>query len=86
MGSEENGNCWSRLFFDGDEAKYKICENKFLGHARSKDTVLGVNPIEDGNDNERNEEAYVELVQFLYDKSNLSLITREAADNGGRKP
>ena len=35
---------------------------------------------EDG-DNERNEEAYTELIQFLGDKG-LSLIMREAADKG----
>ena len=46
-----------------------------------KDAILGKNLSGDETDTERNEEAYNELIQFLDDKS-LSLIMREASDNG----
>ena len=78
----DDGSHWTRLLFDGDEEKYEIYETKFLGHLRSlglKDAILGANLTRE--DNERNEEAYAELVQFLEDKSLLSMI-KEAADNG----
>ena len=66
--------------FDGDEEKYEIWKTKFWGHSQLlslKDAILGINFT--GENNERNEEAYAELVQFLDDK-NLSLIMREAAN------
>ena len=65
---------------DRDEEKYEIWETKFLGRLGSlslKDAIFGVNLTED---DERNKEAYAELVQFPDDKG-LSLILREAADN-----
>ena len=80
----DNGSRWSRLLFDGDETKYKIWETKFLGYFHMlglKDAILGKNLNGDETDTERNEEAYNELIQFLDDKS-LSLIMREASDNG----
>ena len=49
-----------------------------------KGALLGKNLNGDETDTERNEEAYNELIQFLDDKS-LSLIMREASDNG-REP
>ena len=42
---------------------------------------LRINLTGEDGDDERNEEAYAELVQFLDDKS-LSLIIREPADKG----
>ena len=57
---------------------------KFFGYLHTlglKDTILGKNLNGDETDTERNEEAYNELIQFLGDKS-LSLIMREASDNG----
>ena len=56
----------------------------YLVYLRSfglKDTILSVNLTGKYRDNEKNEETYAELVQFLDDKR-LSLIMREAADNG----
>ena len=58
--------------------------NKFLGYLRTlglKDTILGKNLNGDETDKERNEKANAELIQFLNEKS-LSLIMREATDNG----
>ena len=66
------------------EMKKDIKFGKFLDHLRSlslKDAILGVNLTEEDEDNERNEEAYAELIQFL-DNKRLSWIMREAADNG----
>ena len=73
------GSQWSRLLFDGDESKYEIWETKFLAYLHT--LSLGKNLSGDETDTERNEEAYNELIQFLDDKS-LSLIMREASDNG----
>ena len=73
----DNGSWWSRLLFDGDETKYEIWETKFLGYLHT----LGKNLNGDETDMERNEEVYNKLIQFLDDKS-LSLIMREASDNG----
>ena len=80
----DNGSRWSRLLFDGDETKYEIWETKFLGYLDTlslKDAILGKNLNGDETYTERNEEAYNELIQFLDNKS-LSLIMREASDNG----
>ena len=80
----DNGSRWSRLLFDGDETKYEIWETKFLGYLHTlglKGTILGKNLNGNETDTERNEEAYNELIQFLDDRS-LSLIMREASDNG----
>ena len=77
----DNGCRWNRLLFDGNEERYEIRETKFLGHLRSlgrKDTTFGLNHT---GDDERIEEPYLELVEFLDDKS-LSLVMEEAADNG----
>ena len=84
----DNGSRWSRLLFDGDETKYEIWETKLLGYLHTlnlKDAILGKNLNGDETDTERNEEAYNELIQFLDDKS-LSLIMREATDNGREAP
>ena len=73
---------YARLCFDGDERHYEQWEVKFLGYMRLqklKDTIL---PPEGAEiDNDKNEEAFAELIQFLDEKS-LSLIMRDARDNG----
>ena len=83
---KDTGHRWSRLCFDGDEKNYELWETKFLGHLRLlglKDTILKAPEAreEREEDDGKNEEAYAELIQFLDDKS-LSLIMREAADDG----
>ncbi|XP_030600151.1 uncharacterized protein LOC115790486 [Archocentrus centrarchus] len=82
----EASNRWSRLVFDGDAEKYELWETKFLGHLRLqglKEVILKPEEEweeEDGDDT-KNADAYAELIQFLDDTS-LSLVMREAADNG----
>lgn len=74
------GGRWQRLVFDGDENNYELWEVKFLGHLRLmglKETILSTGDI----DEEKNEECYAKLIQFLDDKS-LSLVMREATDDG----
>lgn len=58
---------------------YELWETKLLGHFRLqglKATILCKGDFE-----EKNAEAYAELIQFLDDKS-LSLVMREAPDDG----
>lgn len=79
------GNRWQRLCFDGDERNYKLWETKLLAHMRLlglKETILK-EPAADNvaADIPRSEEVYAEMIQLLDDKS-LSLIMREAADDG----
>lgn len=84
MERSSGGNRWSRLFFNGDEKGYELWETKFLAHLRLqglKDTILYEPRESDLTDDEKNEEAYAELIQFLDDKS-LSLVMREAPDDG----
>lgn len=76
----DTGGRRHRLVFDGDENNYELWEVKFLCHLRLiglKETILS----DDDPDPEKNEECYAELIQFLDDES-LSLVTREAADDG----
>lgn len=75
-----------RLFFDGDEAKYELWETKVLGYLHLsglKNTVLGEPNTEEerATDSKKNADACAELIQLLDDKS-LSLVMREAADDG----
>lgn len=70
---ETVSGCWARLVFDGDEKNYELWEAKFLGHLHLqglKDTILN-EPDEANEDDEKNAEAYAELIQFL-----------DAADDG----
>ncbi|KAJ8010117.1 hypothetical protein DPEC_G00071660 [Dallia pectoralis] len=83
---KEFGSRWNRLCFDGDEKNYELWETKFLAHLRLlslKSTILSEPPNDDGveEDAEKNEDAYAELIQLLDDKS-LSLVMRDAADDG----
>ena len=90
------GSRWNRLCFDGDEKNYELWEIKFLGHLRLqglKSTILNEPVYEDveeseedraaraAEDADKNEEVYAELIQLLDDKS-LSLVMRDAADDG----
>ena len=73
---------YSRLIFDGDERKYEQWEVKFLGYMRLqklRDMILAAD--EDEIDDDKNAEAFAELIQFLDDES-LSLVMRDAADDG----
>lgn len=83
-GPSHNLGRHSRLIFDGDERHYELWEVKFLGYMRLrklKATILA--PESDEVDADKNEEAYAELIQCLDEKS-LSLVMRDAADNGGK--
>ena len=71
-----------RLLFDGVTENYEKWEVKFLAHLR----LQGLKKVVTANDGEdidadQNEEVYAELVQVLDDKS-LTLIMREAVDDG----
>ena len=73
---------YGRLLFDGDERKYEQWEIKFLGYMRLqklRDTIVASD--EDEVSDDKNAEAFAELIQFLDDKS-LSLIMRDAVDDG----
>ncbi len=72
--------------FDGDETKYELWETKMLGHfhlSGLKDTVLRepVSEAEIAADENKNADAYAELILLLDDKS-LSLVMRDAPNNG----
>lgn len=90
----ESTGRWARLLFDGDEKNYELWETRFLGHLRLqglKETILNEPVIVDADAAARtaarqeaenkNAEAYAELIQFLDDKS-VSLVMRDAADDG----
>ena len=74
----------SRLFFNGDESKYELWEIKFLGYLRIHqlhEVILSPTEQTDPDFVEKNATVFAELIQFLDDTS-LSLIIREAQDNG----
>lgn len=73
---------FARLVFNGDERKYEQWEMKFLGYLRLqklRDVIL--TPEGEEVDEDKNAEAYAEMIQFLDDKS-LSLVMRDAAEDG----
>jgi len=71
---------FARLIFDGDERNYEQWEIKFVGYMKLRDLKTTI--LADGDvDASKNEKAFAELRQFLDDKS-LSLIMRDAVDNG----
>ena len=72
----------TRLLSDGCEDRYELWETKFMGHLRVQKLhgVMNQNGSEEGYA-ENNALIYAELVQLLDDKS-LSLIMRDAKDNG----
>ena len=76
------GTSRNRLVFNGDERKYEIWELKFLGYMRLRklhETITAASdvPVDDS----KNCEAFAEIIQCLDDKS-LSLIMRDAKDDG----
>ena len=81
-GSSSTNGRWSNLQFTGDERKYEQWEVKFLGYMKLKKLKTTINPdsTTDAND-DKNEEAFAELIQFLDDRS-LSLVMRDAKDKG----
>ena len=59
------GSRWNRFLFNGEKERYEIWETRFFGHLQSldlKDAILGANLTGDNEDNERNEEAYADLI------------------------
>ena len=79
----------SRLIFDGDKRKYELWEVKFLGYLRLKKfsetilTPLAADASEEirAADSMKNADAFVELIQYLDDRS-LSLVIRDAPNDG----
>ena len=73
-----------RLLFDGNESKYELWEVKFLGYMRLQKLynvfVRLESEVEPPNE-ERQADAFAELVQCLDDRS-LSLVIRDARDDG----
>ena len=70
---------WQNLIFDGDERKFETWEVKILGYMKLrklKETLVGT----DDADEDKNETAFAELIQFLYERS-LSLVIREAKND-----
>ncbi|KAK3708227.1 hypothetical protein RRG08_023636 [Elysia crispata] len=73
---------FNRLLFSGDETNFEQWEVKFLGYMRLQKLKDNIDAGEDVDiDEEKNAEAYAELIQFLDDKS-LSLVMRDSADDG----
>ena len=80
MNSTGYGAQQQRLFFDGDETRYEQWEIKMLAYMRLrklKKVILG----EVISNEDKREEAFSELIQFLDDRS-LNLIMRDAKDDG----
>ena len=75
----------AKLFFDGDESKYKLWEMKFFRYLRIQHLhQIVLLPTDQSNDIdfvEKNTTVFAELIQYLDDK-NLSLVIKDAWDNG----
>ena len=72
---------WQNLAFDGDERNFETWEVKILGYMKLrklKEILVGT---DDPADEDKNETAFAELIQFL-DERSLSLVIREAKDDG----
>ena len=87
-GYQKSNRLWARaakLFFDGDESKYELWEEKFLGYLRIQHLhQIILSPTDQSDDIdfvEKNANIFAELIQYLDDKS-LSLVIRDAQDNG----
>ena len=78
---------WQNLCFNGDERKYEQWEIRFLGFLKIKKLKsIAVptdpeNPPTDQDTRDKNEEVFALLCQFL-DETSLSLIIRDAKDDG----
>ena len=73
-GPSHAGQRWFRLLFDGEEKSYGLWETRFLAHMelrRLREVILKDPEINEDDeealaeDEEKNGEAYAELVQFL---------------------
>ena len=75
----------AKLFFDGNESKYGLWDVKFLGYLRIQHLhQIILSPTDQSDDMdfvEKNASIFVELIQYLDDKS-LSLVIIDARDNG----
>ena len=74
------------LLFNGDEIKYELWEVKFLTQMRLQKLYNIFVPTEDATTEptaSKKADAFAELVQCLDDRS-LSLVIREARDDGRR--
>ena len=72
----------TRLLFDGDERKYEMWEDKLLAYMKIhklKDAILPESTAIVSQD--KREEAYAQLVQFLDERSH-SLVMRDGKDDG----
>ena len=72
----------ARLYFDGDEAKYGIWEERMLCYMKTKNlkkTILPGTPTTA----EKKEQAYAELANLL-DERSLCLVMNDAHDDGRR--
>ena len=72
------------LLFDGNESKYELWEVKFLGYTRHQklyDVFVRLESEKKPPDEERQADAFAELVQCLDDRS-LSLVMHDARDDG----
>ena len=61
-------NQWQNLIFDGDERKFEVWETKILGYVKLrklKETLVGTDDV----NNDKNETAFAELIQFLDERS-----------------
>ena len=75
---------WQNLQFHGDERRYEQWEVKFMGYMRLKKLKSTIDPSSTtqlADHDDKNEEAFAELIQFLDDRS-LSLVMRDAKDKG----
>ena len=78
------GHPATRLYFDGDEAKYEQWEMKLLAYMKVRKLKGCIDPDSTTiHDADTKELAFAELVPFL-DSRSLSLIMRDAK-NDGRK-
>ena len=75
---------WDTLHFSGDEKYWELWEERFMAYMRQKKLHAVINANQNAVvDDNKNAEAYSELVQFL-DNRSLGLIMRDAK-NDGRK-
>ena len=70
------------LYFNGDETRYEIWEERMLAYMKVKKLKDYILPGTVAT-SERREECYAELIQFLDEKS-LCLVMRDAKDDGRR--
>ena len=82
MDSTGYGPAAKALYFDGDVSRYELWDKRMLAYMKVrklKEAILPGTIVS----NDRKEESYAELVQFL-DERSLCLVMREAKDDGKR--